>query len=367
MLNQIKEILFHFFPKKTAGSTLLWTALALLSLCGLAGVTIQYTNSSGMNLSFSDGGGALPSWLVVIFSLLSISMFILGISLLVADWSKNRNERKNKAKSITLLSLPISKPPQIEVQFYQTIESSRTVKYSNLIKKEGESDIHWLSRSAISLNKINNNIVRELESEDSSLVLAVGALAHVPHVFGLGFLLANRRNINYYCWDRDRKDKENNNWVDVRNIMGFKTQFTHKLIQSHQNSNIRKMGLSIEVSMNNDEQNFMDKLNLDAVAIIHIDDKKIGNLFSYEAQMSLVVGIRDYLNKKVFSQYKEIEELHITIMGQASFIMRLASEFNQNHFPPVIKAHHYEKQEYPWCAVMKPNNSNITFEMNQNT
>jgi len=366
MLNQIKEILFHFFPKRTAGSTLLRAGLSLLSVCALAGFTIEHTNPNGMNFSFSDGGGALPTWLVVIFSLLSIIMFILGIILLVADWVKNRNERKNKAKGITLLSLPISTPPQLETQFYQTIESSRTVKNSHLIKKEDETDVNWLNRSERSLNYINNIVVKDLESEDPNLVLAIGALAHVPHVFGLGFLLANRRNINYYCWDRDRKDKENNNWVDVRNIMGFRTQFNHKLVQAHQDSDIRKMGLSIEVSMNNDEMNFMDKLNLDAVSVIHVEDKKIGNLFSYEAQVSLVVGIRDYLNNDIFSQHKGIEELHITIMGQASFIMRLASEFNQNHFPPIIKVHHYKEQEYPWCAVLHPNNSNITFEINQN-
>jgi hypothetical protein len=367
VLNLIKEILFRIFPKKTAGSTLLWTALSLLTICGLAGFTIQLTYSNGMNLSFSDGGGALPTWLVVIFSLLSIAMFILGIVLIVADWSKNRNERKNKAKGITLLSLSISKPPQLEMQFYQTIESSRTTQDSNLIKKENESDTEWLHRSECSINNINNSVVEELELEDSNLVLAIGALAHVPHVFGLGFLLANRRNINYYCWDRDRKDKENNNWLDVRNIMGFKTQFNHKFIRDRKNSEINKIGLSIEVSMNNDEKNFMDKLSLDAVATIHVEDKKIGNLFSYEAQMSLITGIRDYLNNEIFSQYKSIQELHITIMGQASFIMRLASEFNQNHFPAVIKVHHYEKQGYPWCAVMQPNNPKITFEMNQTT
>lgn len=367
MLNLIKEILFRIFPKRSVGSTLLRAGISLLSLCALAGFTIQYTHPNGMGLSFSDGGGALPTWLVVIFGILSILMVVLGVVLLVADWFKERNERKHKAKGITLLSLNHSSPPQLEAQFYQTIESSRTSQNSNLIKKENESDTEWLHRSECSINNINNSVIKELELENSNLVLAIGALAHVPHVFGVGFLLANRRNINYYCWDRDRKDKENNNWLDVRNIMGFKAQFNHKLKRAHQNSEINKIGLSIEVSMNNDESNFMDKLSLDAVATIHVEDKKIGNLFSYEAQMSLVTGIRDYLNNEIFGQYKSIQELHLTIMGQASFIMRLASEFNQNHFPAVIKVHHYEKQGYPWCAVMQPNNPEITFEMNQTT
>jgi len=124
-------------------------------------------------------------------------------------------------------------------------------------------------------------------------VLAIGALAHVPHVLGLGFLLANRRNINYYCWDRDRKDEENNNWLDVRNIMGFQAQFNHRLIRAHQNSEINKIGLSIEMSMNNDESNFMDKLSLDAVATIHVEDKKIGNLFSSSHQINHIKVMLD--------------------------------------------------------------------------
>lgn len=363
MLNFIKEILFLCFPKRTPGSTLLRSGLALLSIFSITGFVIQFKTTNGLVFSFSDGD-ALPTWLVIIFILLSIILIVLGIVLIVLDWIKNRNEKKNKSKGITLLSLPISKPPQLEVQFYETIESSRTSQYSNLIKREGESNFDWLKRSERSLNEINNSVIKDLELESQNLILAVGAIAHVPQVFALGFLLGNRRNINYYCWDRDRNDKENNNWVDVRSYMGFRVKSDCRLIKSEGSSNIERMGLSIEVSMNNDELNFMKKLNLDAVAVVHINNKKIGNLFSYEAQFSLISTIRNYLNNDVFNKNKNIKELHITVMSQASFILRLASEFNQNHFPSVIKVHHYEAQEYPWCAVMEPGKSNVKFEIN---
>lgn len=364
-MNSIKEILFRIFPKRTPGSVLCWISIYLIGGLGIVGLVIELKVPNGLTLSLSDGSTSIPSWAVGILSILAIVTFIIGVVLQVLDWKKARGERKNKAKGITLLSLPVSRPPQLEEQFYQTIESSRTTRDSNLVKIENESDSQWLSRSETSLNQLTNHTIKELEAENPNLVLAVGAIAHIPHAFGLGFLLANRRNTNYYCWDRDRKDKENNNWLDVRNIMGFNTKFNHRLVSSN-NANIKKLGLSVEVSMNNDENIFMEILSLDAVVVISVNNPIIGNLFSYEGQVSLVKGIREHLNNCIFNQYKSIEELHITIMAQSSFVMRLASEFNQNHFPAILKVHHYQNHDYPWCAVMNPNNPSIAFELNNN-
>ncbi|NNN70524.1 SAVED domain-containing protein [Vibrio sp. 3-2(1)] len=339
--------------------------LILLTLGVSFVVNISYGD---LNVIIDPYNSSIGSMLTNIGYIIGIVMFSIGCCIEIYERVNGEASSSKRSKSIDLRSLHNSPAPKLCDQFEATIDQAGLHDDLYLEQKANESSTDWLARTRDQLIDFKLNKLSNMNTHEPMKPLALGSLAHVPQCFVLGFLAGNRRLVNYYCWNRDNKRPQKSKWVDTRDARDrgtrLKDDVTLTLKDGVEASDVIKWGLSIEISFDNDHVNFMNNAGLDAVSKLEVDNKSVGNLFSEVAQVEIVSSIRNYINSTIPS-FPNLKEVHLTITGQASFIMRLGGEFDQNHFQFVKKIHHFDRnsQSYPWCLVLDSmSNYSIQFE-----
>ncbi len=352
----------------SAARKLMQVGFAIASLALGFGSLVFSMTFNGIVFTADTDSSMVSPILINMFLIIGELALVSGILLEIYQHFLGEASQAKRAKSIDLRSLPKGHAPQLSKVFSQTIESSGTRKSLYLQQQNGESLNDWLDRSTNALTTFAQNELNELNQHDSEHPLALGAIAHVPHCFTLGFLVANRRLVNYYCWDRDSKKEEKSRWIDCRDkrtrgqsISGQVKTYLSGNISS--DKDVRKLGLSIELSIPSVAEVFLEKVNLDAVCQIKLPKQYIGNLFSEKEQVKVISEIRELMNNQLLKQYSNVAELHITITGQNSFIMRFAADLNQNHIPSVINVYHFEKNNYPWFFSLSPNSDEVKYSL----
>lgn len=322
----------------------------------------------GFTFSADSNSSPVIPFIINGFAFLGLCCLTIGMLLEVYERFWGEASKGNRAKSIDLRSLAVAKAPTLSKSFPSSVESSGIHDALFLEKKPGESLTDWLTRSTRALSKFAQEDLVKINDFESEHPLAIGALAHVPHCFALGFLVANRRLVHYYCWNRDSKKTEKSRWIDCRDqrTRGQSISGQVNVLQSEHVTKIEdvtKIGLSIELSIPSSPEKFLEQTGVDVVYQIGLKNQSIGNLFSEKEQVKIVCEIRELINNNIFTRYKNVKELHLSITGQASFIMRLAADMNQNHLPKAIKVYHFEKQNYPWYFELSPNSDSVKFSV----
>lgn len=338
----------------------------LVGCLGIGSAVGSITNGT-FTLTADSSSSPVLSIIINFVVIIGIICFTVGFIIEVYERLVGEAATKNRSKSIDLRSLSQAHAPKLSRSFPSLIESSGIQEDLYLAPKGNEVLSDWLSRSTLALNYFAKNHLSRLNKYENEHPLALGAQAHVPHCFVLGFLIANRRLINYYCWNRDLNKDDKSRWIDCRDrrTKGLSTDSHIKTILASNiddKSKVKKLGLSIEVSIASNPDSFMSTVGLDAVCQIGVKNQTVGNLFSEKEQVKIINEIR-YLLNNTLKSHPVLTELHITITAQASFIMRLGADFNQNHFPPVIKVYHFENQGYPWCFNVSPNKDSVEYSM----
>ena len=319
-------------------------------------IVISFING---NISVTVDSSSSPIASLLLNGLLALSIFIVLAGLFLELYQQFFGEasQRNRAKSIDLCSLSGSSPPLLSAASGNTVESSGVHNDLFLTQDKGDTLSQWLRKSSISLQQFAEIDLQRLNKHEADHPLALGAIGHVPHCFVLGFLVGNKRLVHYYCWNREAKKEERSRWIDCRDkrTRGQSTDGrTHLLTAGHvsNDSDVTKLGISIEISIPSNTELFMNDQQLDACAQISVKKQYIGNVFSERGQVKIVEEIRCYLNTELFQRFENLEELHLTITAQASFVMRLGADFNQNHFPSIIKIHHFDRTSYPWKSCI---------------
>ena len=372
----VKDIVLDFLyviaqRRLSAARNLMQLGLAIAVAALGIGSLVFSMSFNGIVLTADTNSSAVSPFLINIFLVIGELALISGIVLELYQQFLGEGSQANRAKSIDLRSLSQGSAPKLSVEFPNTIEASGTRESLFLQKKTDESLEDWLDRSTQVLTNFAQTELVELNQHESEHPLAIGATAHIPHCFTLGFLVANRRLVNYYCWDRDSKKEEKSRWVDTRDKRtrgqsiseGIKDFLSGRIDDEKE---VKKLGLSIELSIKSDPEIFLEKAELDAVCQIKLSKQYIGNLFSEKEQVKIISEIRELMNNQLLKKYSNVEELHITITGQNSFIMRFAADLNQNHIPRAIKIYHFENNSYPWCFNLSPNSDEVSFTVFKN-
>jgi hypothetical protein len=339
-------------------------ALVFLGVGSLVG-SVSY---EGFSLNIDSGSSSVIPFIVNSFAIIGLISLVAGTLLEIYERFWGEASKDNRAKSIDLRSLSQANAPKLSKSFPSLVESAGIHNDLFLIQHSDESLSNWLQRSTTALTSFAKDDLVKINHYESDHPLALGALAHVPHCFALGFLIANRRLAHYYCWNRDRNKSDKSRWIDCRDKR-TKGQSTNGFVKTVMSSDVdtpeevKKLGLSIEMSITSKPEDFLTKIGLDAVCQIGLENQDIGNLFSEKEQVKIIGEIRTLLNNDLFKKYPKIEELHITITAQASFVMRFGADLNQNHFPSVIKVYHFENQKYPWCFNVSPNKTDVEYSV----
>jgi hypothetical protein len=358
--------------QKRLSSARLLIKTGIRTLLATIGIGSIMAALSYNGISFStDSNEPVVSPLIInsaaIFGLLSL---VMGVCLEFYERILGEAAKFNRSKSIDLRSLSKAHAPKLLDSFPLVIESSGIHNDLFLHQDANESVEAWLKRSTEALSNFANINLARMNEHERNNPLAIGAVAHIPHCFALGFLIANRRLTNYYCWYRDLDKAEKNRWIDCRDKRtrgkSIKEGITVFPLEQISPDQITKLGISIELSLPSDPKLFRQKTGVDVVYQISAENKSIGNLFSEKEQVKIVKEIRDLVNNEILSTYRNVKEFHITIAAQCSFVMRLAADMNQNHFPEVIKVYHYEKSGYPWCFELSPNQDSLKFALSNN-
>ncbi|EGQ8923930.1 SAVED domain-containing protein [Vibrio parahaemolyticus] len=367
-VNVVLDFVYVICQKRLSSARLLIkTGAGILAATIGIGSIVAALSYNGISLSTNSNEPVVSPLLINFAAAIGLLSLVMGICLEIYERIWGEAAKNNRSKSIDLRSLNNSHAPKLCDQFETTIDQAGLHDDLYLDQNLNEPIKDWLSRTCAQFDDFSSVKLAKMNRHEPMKPLAMGALAHVPQSFVLGFLVGNRRLVNYYCWNRDNERPQKNKWVDTRDARDRGTRITQDIglffKQGIEANNVTKWGLSIEVSFNNDHDHFMKDLNLDAVSKLEVKQKDIGNLFSEVAQVAIVTRVRSYINEtmKMFPQLKEI---HITITGQASFVMRLGADFNQNHLP-TIKIHHFDRNSnnYPWCLVLNPSTpSSVTFK-----
>ncbi|MDV5393028.1 SAVED domain-containing protein [Shewanella xiamenensis] len=367
MYNQILDFLYVICQRRlSAARYLISSSLKLFGLT--VGVSLVVNVSHGdFGILIDPNSSPVANLFVNIAYLIALLVFSCGAFLEFKERLYGEASSTKRAKSIDLRSLNNSPAIKLCDQFEVTIDQAGLHDDLYLDQQLNESTVDWLSRTCKQFDDFASIKLANMNKHEPMKPLALGALAHVPQCFVLGFLVGNRRLVNYYCWNRDNERPQKNKWVDTRDSRDRGTRIKKEVALLYKNginpNNVVRWGLSIEVSFNNDHNNFMTDLNLDAVSKIEVEQKGVGNLFSEVAQVGVVSRIRSYINETMRT-FPQLKEIHITITGQASFLMRLGADFNQNHLP-TIKIYHFDRNNntYPWCLVLNPSTpSSVTFK-----
>ncbi|TLS80667.1 SAVED domain-containing protein (plasmid) [Photobacterium damselae subsp. damselae] len=367
MVDVILDFLYVIAQRRlSSGRYLMMSGISIAGTCLGIGSIVGSISNDSLTITLDNNSSALFSILINAFFVLGVFSFLAGALIELYERFVGEAAVSNRAKSIDLRSLGQASAPKLSKAFPLQIEESGLHDDLFLYRLEDENLDSWLERSKRALEIFSNNNLERINSHESEHPLALGAQAHIPHCFTLGFMIANRRLVNFYCWNRDTNKDEKSRWIDTRDkrTRGKTTiGFTETLIAQHidDDANVEKLGLSLEISIPSNPMIFMNQLGLDACTQIKVKHQEIGNLFSEKEQVKIIIEIRSLLNNDLFKRFPNLRELHITITGQASFVMRFGADFNQNHFPKVIKVYHFENNTYPWCFCLSPNEKTIQY------
>ncbi|ELV8750302.1 SAVED domain-containing protein [Vibrio vulnificus] len=365
-LAQLLDFGYVIFQRRLSSARyLIKTGLLLLTIGAAPSLIFKVTKGEYSLLIDSASSPQPIVWLTSI-AYLGLASIILGLIFEVKERVCGEAVAMKRAKSIDIRSLDGAAAPTLADTFHVTVESTGAHQDLFLWKERGETDEEWLEHSCKTLLDFADNSLRRLNSFEPQKPLALGALAHIPHCFALGFFVGNKRLVNYYCWQRDTKGKDASRWVDCRDARSrgqslIQPIFVPKLDNL---TSVRRLGLTIEVSLSNDETQFLKDLDLDQVVKFQVKNKRIGNMFSDIEQSNLVAEIRQNVNN-ILSTYTNLEELHITITAQCSLVMRLGAEFNQNHIKLPIYIYHFQSNKYQWAFILNLiSEHNLTYILN---
>lgn len=350
---------------------LIKTGISTLATTIGIGSIVAVLSYNGISLSTDSNEPVVSPLLINSAAAFGLLSLVMGLCLEFYERIWGEAAKINRSKSIDLRSLSKAHAPKLLDSFPLVIESSGIHNDLFLHQDANEPVDAWLKRSTEALSNFANIDLTRMNEHERNNPLAIGAVAHIPHCFALGFLIANRRLTNYYCWYRDLDKTEKSRWVDCRDkrTRGKSIKEGITVFPSEDTANpkqITKLGFSIELSLPSDPKQFKQETGVDVVYQISFEKKSIGNLFSEKEQVKIVKEIRDLINNEILQTYRNVKEFHITTAAQCSFVMRLAADMNQNHFPEVIKVYHYEKSGYPWCFVLSPNQDSVKFSISNN-
>lgn len=216
----------------------------------------------------------------------------------------------------------------------------------NLFHAPPENIDMWRNNVIEKLKSVRNTLEQSGKS-NPDMQLAIGGVGHVPILIAIGFYLTNRINAIFYCWHRDKRL-----WVNTEDQTDRGNYFHTKCIKNKENS--QKIGVILQCSIPINQEEFLNSSNSDTYYLISLNNIGSGNLFSAHEQQRLCREFGEIYNQIIRPQHPKISHLDITISAQASFILRLGAEFNQNHMPEKIKIWHFENQQYPWFLCLYP-------------
>jgi CBASS immunity sensor of nucleotide second messenger signals len=284
-------------------------------------------------------------------------IILVGLTLIVYEKLKGESSLQHRAKSIDMRSLHGSTAPKLCDDFSAVIDQAglhNDLYFESKIytREDKQPASEFLPIITDELHSFANGFLRKARNEPLK-PFALGAIAHVPFCFALGFIIGNKSQSNYYCWSRDKKK-----WIDCRTRpdFGSSAHFTIWQKEGISKNEITSVGMSIEISFTSNEKVFISSNDLNVCVKVSVDNQSVGNIFSDVEQTRIVGQVREYVNNDLRQQFPKLTELHITIMAQASFIMRLGAEFNQNHMPKTY-IYHYESNSddnYPWNLQLTP-------------
>lgn len=361
--------LFHVFlnRKRSIGLHLVWLGLISAPVWILIeSFYISYKSDQSSSFTFylkstvSDSSVA-DYW---------ISFLIVAIALIIVmhEHFYGESAPKNRARSVDMRSLNGASAPKLCDAYTSIVDQAGLhddlyfVDYMYLGDREVQPS-NFLPIVVGKLKTFSSEFLRRAQENEPSKPLALGAIAHVPFCFALGFLVSNKLHSNYFCWNRDKK-----NWVDCRQKLDSGLTSKFSLVNNDQldDFSVKAIGISIEISSTSNPKKFEESLGLDCYVRVSVSEQKIGNIYSDDEQIRLVAEIREYLNKTILKKFPNLEEIHLTVLAQASFVMRLGADFNQNHIPKVF-IHHYSpsvENSYPWGVVLIPGTQNIDWKIN---
>ncbi|WP_435235289.1 SAVED domain-containing protein [Psychromonas sp. PT13] len=365
LVNVLMDIVYVILQRRLSSARyLIKTGLILLSL-GIPSLIFSFTYQD-YSFLVDTANSPTPVILSNLIGWLGAITILFGIILEGYTHFYGEAQAKKRAKSIDLRSLNGAAAPTLSDSFEQTIETAGINHDLFLWKDEDESQTQWLKESVSIFNNFAKVNLARMNSFEPQKPLALGAIAHVPHCFVLGFLVGNKRLTQFYCWNRNTDKADKNRWLDCRDKRS-RGQSLHKPVtiimnDSINDTGVKKVGLSIEISDSSDVNLFKQKLDLDVVAKLEVPNKYIGNMFSEREQVAFVTQVREFINSEVNTRYPNVEEVHITILAQCSLVMRIGAEFNQNHIPNKVFIYHFNRTRYEWCFYMSPNSRKINFK-----
>lgn len=365
LFNILLDIVYVIIQRRLSSARYLVKTGCVLLVVGIPSLVFSF-NYQEFSFLVDTASSPTPVVLSNLIGWLGFITVIAGLILEVYTHFYGEAQAKKRAKSIDLRSLNGAAAPTLSDSFEQTIEPAGINHDLFLWKDEEQSQAEWLENSIRVFNNFAKNSLARMNSFEPQKPLALGAIAHIPHCFSLGFLVGNKRLTQFYCWNRNAEKADKNRWLDCRDKRS-QGQSLLNPVQIFQNDlasdfDVQKVGLSIEISDSNDVHLFQDSLGLDAVAKLEVREKYIGNMFSEREQVDLVSQVREFINSKINTKYPNVKQLHITILAQCSFVMRLGAEFNQNNIPNEVFIYHFDRARYSWCFYMSPNSSKINFK-----
>ncbi|MCF7360849.1 SAVED domain-containing protein [Vibrio sp. A1-b2] len=348
---QLLDFGYVIFQRRLSGSRyLMGLGIKLFTLTAIGSLAFQFSNGE-YSFVIDTASDSTYEIATLVGVYVSIVMIVVGFFFEVYSMLFGESASKNRAKSIDLRSLDGAAAPTLCSSFSSTIEPAGLHDDLFMWKSRKQTLEDWLKESCAKLQKFYDESLQKLNGFEPNKPLALGAIAHVPHCFTLGYLVGNKRLVNYYCWNRDNKKQHKELWLDCRDARsrGQKLECSEIMEKPEVlDSQVTKLGISIEVSFDNDLKTFFENLELDRAIAYRVESRNVGNMFSDVEQSNFVASLRTEINNTLLKKFPYVTEVHLTLMAQASLIMRIGAEFNQNHLSQQINVHHFDGAGYPW-------------------
>lgn len=289
-------------------------------------------------------------------------VWIVGLILIIHERFFGEAAPQNRAKSVDMRSLKGALAPKLSDTYSATIDQAGVGDdlyfiddiYTAVEERKPSSFLPVVTKK---LEEFSKNFLPKARKEPMKPI-AMGSIAHVPFCFALGFIVGNKSLTNFFCWNREKRE-----WIDCRDKLdsGLSAEFEITQAKAVTNENVKTIGLSVEISFHSDEAVFAKTFQLDRCVKVSVKDQFVGNIFSDDEQTRLVSQVRDYVNQSLLPSFPNTIELHLTIMAQASFVMRLGAELNQNHIPKIFVYHFNSNQDnsYPWGLELTPGSEKV--------
>lgn len=347
MKNTILSLIDRFinYQKNLSGGKLIGFGVTLLTGGAIAKLLVQsnivgefHTSYGNITVHLTAGG---VEWYAIVIGIILIAS---GIYLHV-----------KKATTSKLTPLEIQSLPKANTSHL------RNYLIENLKGSIGDGHFSDLRGAFISVPHNIDNwcevITQKLKSVDEFLEqsgrsnpdmkLAVGAIAHAPLLAAIGYYLTNRSNAIFYCWNRDKRS-----WINTEDYTDSNKHFRIECVNSRVHA--QQVGIVLQCSIPINISEFLESTGCETCYLVTLNDIGLGNLFSAHEQQRLCREFRNLYNNTIRPQHPTIKQIDITISAQASFVMRLGAEFNQNHMPERVRVWHFENRKYPWSLSIFP-------------